>query len=82
MDLSKFGFVVRETTEEGSEEMRLEVRTADKDNFVAWFRTMIRTHDGDEKTEISVEYVRRKDMSRTQDIAVRAWLREQVEALI
>jgi len=82
MDLSKFGLIVRDTTQEGSQETRLEVRTADKDNFVAWFRTVIRMHGDDEKTEASVEYVRRKDMSKTQDIAVRAWLREQMEALI
>jgi hypothetical protein len=79
-DLEQLGLKLRDTTEANSNEKRTEIRIASTQDFVAWFCWTKRLSDGEEVTSTATQFVRRKELTHEQILAIEAWFREQVSA--
>jgi|CXWL01.1.fsa_nt_gi hypothetical protein len=64
------------------EEKRIELRIISTDTFVAWFQINTRISSEERVVSANTHFVRRKELTNEQVVAVTKWLREQVLAAI
>jgi hypothetical protein len=82
LDLTSLGLMLRNATASDSGERRTEVRIKSTDTFIAWFRSSARLSDGDEIVNVTMQFVRRKELTDEQVAAVKEWLREQASTVL
>lgn len=77
-NFASLGLTTRAAKGSTPEESRIEVRYIEGDSFIAWFQKNTRKSDGELITSVTTQFVRRKELTNEQVIAIETWLLERV----